>query len=96
MCPPCRSLPPDYYQPYLGGASCLQCNATADPRYTSYAGDDYCMVEWVDTTCSNGESAGCFDELRAPAAAGRLQCLFLGFPMFLLLLPPAASAATEH
>jgi hypothetical protein len=45
----------DQYQPYLGGAACLQCNPLADPRYTSYAGDDYCLVEWVDTTCGNGQ-----------------------------------------
>lgn len=32
------------------------CSPTADPRYTSLAGDDYCLVPWVDTTCANGES----------------------------------------
>lgn len=76
---PSMLFPADYYQPYLGGENCLQCNHTAEPRYTSYAGDDYCMVEWVDTTCGDGESAGCFDERRAPAAACRWQRLFLGF-----------------
>lgn len=60
----CR-LPADYYQPYLGGASCKVCSPTADPRYTSNAGDDYCLVEWVDTTCGNGE-----DNTRAEIQSG--------------------------
>ncbi len=69
----CR-LPADYYQPYLGGASCKVCNPSADPRYTSNAGDDYCLVEWVNTTCGNGENkVGCLckRQLRHPPKASR-------------------------
>lgn len=51
----------DQYQPYLGQAAdaCLTCNASAVPRYTSNAGDDYCTVTWVNTTCDDGQE---FDE----------------------------------
>ena len=43
------------------------------------------MVEYVDTSCGNGESTGRFDELRAPAAACRLQRLFLGYPIVFVI-----------
>ncbi len=51
--------PADQFQPYLGQSpgACQTCNASADPRYTSSAGDDYCLVEWVDTVCINGAPA---------------------------------------
>ena len=46
----------DEYQPLLGQSTgaCTTCNATAVPRYTSNAGDDYCLVPWIDTTCTDG------------------------------------------
>ncbi|KAL4425824.1 hypothetical protein ABPG75_009840 [Micractinium tetrahymenae] len=51
----------DQYQPYLGQSAdaCLTCDASAVPRYTSNAGDSYCTVTWVNTTCDDGQE---FDE----------------------------------
>lgn len=57
--PPTCALPADNYQPYLGLSSsgaCQVCSPTANPRYTSNAGDDYCTIPWVDTVCTDGES----------------------------------------
>ena len=61
-----HAFPADFYQPYLGGASCQQC-PTTPPRYTSLPGSDSCLVPWVDTTCGNGEAAAA---LRLAAVRG--------------------------
>lgn len=46
----------DKYQPYLGQTTntCTTCSPAANPRLTSYAGDAYCTVAYVDTACSDG------------------------------------------
>lgn len=48
----------DKYNSFLGksdNADCTTCDDTADPRFTSLPGADYCTVPYVNVNCGDGE-----------------------------------------